>query len=180
MGTVTIVIGGARSGKTGWAEQEALDRQRETGGSLIYLASGVSFDHEMEERIKRHQKDRANENWQTVEQPIDLPEAIKKIPERAIVVWDCVTTWLTNELMRGSVKAQILHDLTCFIRSVKMQADLYIVTNEVLSEPVFIDGFTAVYQRLIGEIHQLLVKESNRAVEMEVGHAQIRKGGMLQ
>ncbi|WP_404405445.1 bifunctional adenosylcobinamide kinase/adenosylcobinamide-phosphate guanylyltransferase [Jeotgalibacillus malaysiensis] len=180
MGTVTVVIGGVRSGKTGWAEREALKRQDETGSNLVYLASGVSFDQEMQERIERHQRDRENEQWLTIEQPVDLPEAIKNIPERAIVVWDCVTTWLTNELMRESKKAQILHDLSYFIESVRVQADLYIVSNEVLCEPVFIEGFTSVYQRLIGEIHQMLVKESNCAVEMEAGLALIRKGEMLR
>ncbi|TFE04170.1 bifunctional adenosylcobinamide kinase/adenosylcobinamide-phosphate guanylyltransferase [Jeotgalibacillus salarius] len=180
MGTVTIVIGGVRSGKTGWAEREALGRQHEIGGNLVYLASGVSFDREMKERIERHQRDRENEEWLTIEQPVDLPGAISRLPERAVIVWDCVTTWLTNELMRGSEKAQILHDVSYFIKSVRMQADLYIVSNEVLWEPVFIEGFTFEYQRLIGEIHQMLVKESNRAVEMEAGLALIRKGEMLR
>lgn len=179
MGTVTIVIGGVRSGKTGWTEREALGRQHETGGNLVYLASGVSFDREMKERIERHQRDRENEEWLTIEQPVDLPKAVRKIPERGIVVWDCVTTWLTNELMRGSEKAQILHDVSYFIKSVRMQADLYIVSNEVLCEPVFIEGFTSEYQRLIGEVHQLLVNESNCAVEMEAGLALVRKGEVL-
>ncbi|MDZ5711193.1 bifunctional adenosylcobinamide kinase/adenosylcobinamide-phosphate guanylyltransferase [Jeotgalibacillus haloalkalitolerans] len=180
MGTVTVIIGGVRSGKTGWAEHEAVSLQHETGGSLVYLASGVAFDREMKERIERHRKDRADENWLTIEQPVDLPEAIRKIPERAIVVWDCVTTWLTNELMRGSEKAQVMHDLCYFIKSVRMQADLYIVSNEVLSEPVFTEGFTSDYQRMIGEVHQVLVKESNCAVEMEAGLALIRKGEMWE
>ncbi|AJD92386.1 hypothetical protein JMA_30690 [Jeotgalibacillus malaysiensis] len=180
MGTVTVVIGGVRSGKTGWAEREALNRQKAIGGNLVYLASGVSFDREMKERIERHQRDRADGRWLTIEQPVNLPEALDQIPERGIVVWDCVTTWLTNELMRGSERAQIFHELSYFIKSVRMQADLYIVSNEVLSEPVFIEGFTSVYQRLIGEIHQMLVKESNRAFEMEAGLALIRKGEMLR
>ncbi|KIL44030.1 hypothetical protein KP77_29790 [Jeotgalibacillus alimentarius] len=177
MGTVTTVIGGARSGKTAWAEREALSRHDKTGAPLIYLASGVAFDQEMKQRITRHQKDRQNQHWLTIEQPVNLTGAIAKCPVGAIVVWDCVTTWLTNELMQKTEKSRMLHDLTMFLRTVRMHADLYIISNEVLSEPVFIEGFTAAYQQLIGEVHQVLVKESNHAIEMEAGLALVRKGG---
>ncbi len=92
--TCTLILGGARSGKSAHAEQLA----EAFGKEVIYIATAQAGDGEMAERIGLH-KQRRNGNWQTVEEPIALGEAIKRwsAPQRVLLV-DCLTVWLSNLL----------------------------------------------------------------------------------
>jgi adenosylcobinamide kinase/adenosylcobinamide-phosphate guanylyltransferase len=92
----TLVLGGARSGKSGYAELLA----RESGSSRIYVATAQAFDAEMHLRIARHREDRANDGWVTIEEPIDLAGVISENarPETILLV-DCLTLWLTNIML---------------------------------------------------------------------------------
>ncbi len=93
---LTLVLGGARSGKSRHAEALA----RATGLRRIYLATAQAFDDEMRERIAKHRADRAADGWTTIEEPIDLSEVISNstAPD-AVVLVDCLTLWLTNVML---------------------------------------------------------------------------------
>jgi len=183
-GTIIIVIGGVRSGKTSWAENEALGLAHKSGVNPIYLASGVAFDREMNQRIKRHQNDRREQNWTTIEQPIHVSQVIDQLTVGGVVVWDCLTTWLTNEMMEhkknGSVSIELsyLHkEIEQFITWARSNlTSLLIISNEVLNEHISQNGMTADYQRLIGALHQSLVSTCDIAIEMESGLPLVRKG----
>ncbi len=71
------------------------------GGRLVYIASGTATDPEMQARIERHRRDRAEHKWATLEQPTKLEEVLPFIQTGDYVLWDCVTTWLANELYDG-------------------------------------------------------------------------------
>ncbi|EJN03956.1 bifunctional adenosylcobinamide kinase/adenosylcobinamide-phosphate guanylyltransferase [Phyllobacterium sp. YR531] len=92
---VTFILGGARSGKSSFAESliEAY------GSEAIYLATGRAWDEEMSERIGHH-KSRRGSQWITVEEPLDLVGKLESLAggETAILV-DCLTLWLTNLMM---------------------------------------------------------------------------------
>lgn len=92
-----FVIGGARSGKSRYAQMRA----EADGRSPVYIATAQAFDAEMAERIARHRADR-DARWATVEAPMDLPETIAReaAPDRILVV-DCLTLWVTNLLLAG-------------------------------------------------------------------------------
>jgi adenosylcobinamide kinase/adenosylcobinamide-phosphate guanylyltransferase len=94
---VTLVLGGARSGKSRHAEALA----RATGFERIYIATAEAFDAEMTERIAHHRTQRAGDGWTTVEAPLDLPRQLRQQagPARVVLV-DCLTLWLSN-LMLG-------------------------------------------------------------------------------
>ena len=187
-GTIITVIGGVRSGKTSWTEQQAVNIASTQTGRLVYLASGVAFDEEMTTRINRHKEDRLNQQWITIEQPVDLMSCTKKLQPGDIVVWDCLTTWLTNELIhtmdekqskvsQAMLEQYIKKELQTFISwATANLATLFVISNEVLSEKAFEEGFTAVYQKMIGELHQSIVSSSEIAIEMEAGIPLIRKG----
>lgn len=184
-GRMITVIGGVRSGKTSWCEQKVALLAAKENTRLVYLASGVAFDKEMIERIQRHQSDRTGK-WHTVEQPVGLAEGIQKLHANDVVLWDCLTTWLTNERLKWepateleeeAFQAYIHTELSAFIHWAQQKLSaLFIVSNEVLGEPVFKDGMTAQYQKHIGELHQWLAAISDVAVEMEAGIPLIRKG----
>ncbi|PPD15029.1 MAG: bifunctional adenosylcobinamide kinase/adenosylcobinamide-phosphate guanylyltransferase [Methylobacterium sp.] len=92
----TLVLGGARSGKSGFAERLA----RESGLVRIYIATAQGFDEEMRARIARHKADRAGDGWETIEEPIALPDAIRREAERnRVLLVDCLTLWLSNVML---------------------------------------------------------------------------------
>ncbi|MHC1548585.1 bifunctional adenosylcobinamide kinase/adenosylcobinamide-phosphate guanylyltransferase [Phyllobacterium sp. K27] len=92
---VTFILGGARSGKSSFAEGLV----EASGLDAIYLATGRAWDDEMSERIGHH-KARRGSRWTTVEEPIDLTDKLESLAggDKAILV-DCLTLWLTNLMM---------------------------------------------------------------------------------
>ncbi|SDF38918.1 bifunctional adenosylcobinamide kinase/adenosylcobinamide-phosphate guanylyltransferase [Thalassobaculum litoreum] len=96
--TLTLILGGARSGKSRRAEALA----RETGLEGIYLATAEPMDADMAARIAKHREDRAAHGWTTVEEPLALAAALagEARPGRMVLV-ECLTTWLTNLMVHG-------------------------------------------------------------------------------
>jgi adenosylcobinamide kinase / adenosylcobinamide-phosphate guanylyltransferase len=93
---LTLVLGGARSGKSRRAEALA----RATGLDRIYIATAQAFDDEMRERIAKHRTDRAEDGWTTIEEPLELPSAIlKAATPRTVLLVDCLTLWLSNVML---------------------------------------------------------------------------------
>ncbi len=122
---ITLVLGGARSGKSSYAQAAA----EQTAGDLIYIATAQAFDAEMTDRIARHQSDRGP-RWQTVECPIDLSTAIS-VHQGAgkTILIDCLTLWLSNLILND-------HDITsastALIASLKTScSQVILVSNEV-------------------------------------------------
>jgi adenosylcobinamide kinase / adenosylcobinamide-phosphate guanylyltransferase len=97
MSEIVLVLGGARSGKSRFAEARLLARP---AGRRVYLATAEPLDDEMTARIAAHRAGRAGHGWQTVEAPLALPEAIVAHagPDVALLV-DCLSLWLSNRLL---------------------------------------------------------------------------------
>lgn len=157
-----LIIGGARSGKTSFAEKCALA----TGKTPVYVATGWADDTEMEDRIARHRADRGD-RWLLVEEPLHLAQALLAVDgrERAIVV-DCLTLWLSNCLHMGDwLKArerflQVLPQLT---------ADLFIVSNEVGSGIVPLGELPRRFVDESGWLHQALAQLCERVTLVVAG-----------
>ncbi len=92
---IVLVIGGARSGKSVFAEGLA----EASGLAKVYVATGRAFDREMSERIDIHKERRAS-GWENVEDPFDLAGVLAKVsgPDKAVLV-DCLTLWITNLML---------------------------------------------------------------------------------
>ena len=98
MGNVTLLIGGARSGKSALA----VEMGRRHAGDVVMIATAEPFDDDLRERIARHRNDRPD--WPTIEAPIDLGAAIASAPADAMLIVDCITVWVGNELHhRGEI-----------------------------------------------------------------------------
>jgi adenosylcobinamide kinase/adenosylcobinamide-phosphate guanylyltransferase len=101
-----LVTGGARSGKSGFAERLAVRAAAQGGGFAAYVATSVPFDDEMRERVELHRQRReeAGVKWHTVEEPYEAASALDRLRADAAagtpVLLDCLTLWLTNQLLR--------------------------------------------------------------------------------
>src|SRR5260370_5906226 len=92
-GSVTVVLGGARSGKSGYAQQLA-----EQSHHVVLVATAKVPDEEMRAKIERHREDRPKE-WLTVEEPLDLPKVLAEHElESEVIVVDCLTIFAANVL----------------------------------------------------------------------------------
>lgn len=91
---VTLILGGAASGKSRFAEQMVV----RSGLPRTYIATAQAFDDEMERKIRQHIADRGD-GWVTIEAPLDTPEAIGKLDAGSATLLDCATLWLSNALL---------------------------------------------------------------------------------
>lgn len=95
--SIILIQGGARSGKSSFGEMIA----KKLGGlDVIYLASGVAVDSEMEERIKKHQKQRPAA-WQTKEEAYEISSYLKSVEKGKTVLFDCLTTYISNLIIKN-------------------------------------------------------------------------------
>ena len=120
----TIVLGGARSGKSSFAETLV----NTSGKSKIYLATAQAFDTEMRQRIVDHVSSRGG-NWHTIEAPLDAASALRTALPGSIVLLDCATLWLSNHLLAGNDLQAACDDMIDAINV--CPGDVVIVSNEV-------------------------------------------------
>ncbi len=130
MNKITLVTGGARSGKSSYALQAAVSHR----GPRVFVATAIAFDEEMSERIARHKKERADA-FATIEEAVDLAGAMNALPpDTEVAVVDCLTVWLGNLFHSGTVRedSDTVPEIEMFLETVKTAScDLIIVTNEV-------------------------------------------------
>jgi adenosylcobinamide kinase/adenosylcobinamide-phosphate guanylyltransferase len=183
--SLIFITGGVRSGKSSFAERKAMEIASQTKGQLHYLATGVSSDQEMNERIAKHKLDRENGSyhWKTVEQPLQIGEIANEFCSQDIVLLDCVTTLLNNELFFSeqawdeSFLESVQERIVTGILKIKIRAHtLIVVSNEVLHEPLLGNVLVRTYGKLLGQIHQYLVKKADQAILVETGIPIVMKG----
>jgi len=120
-----LVLGGARSGKSAFAEQLLLDRD----GERTYLATATPGDDEMAARIAHHQQ-RRGAAWQTVEEPLAIVDILKRqTGEGRAVLVDCLTLWLSNLFMEGRAVDQEIEQLAGFLQEATRA--IVMVSNEI-------------------------------------------------
>ncbi|WP_168074896.1 bifunctional adenosylcobinamide kinase/adenosylcobinamide-phosphate guanylyltransferase [Caulobacter sp. SSI4214] len=124
--TATLVLGGARSGKSAFAQRAA--EGAAIGARPVLIATGQAFDDEMAERIARHQADRGD-SWMTVEAPLDLSAALAALPADGVAVVDCLTLWLSNLMLADQDVATATGALLKAVSA--CEARLWLVSNEV-------------------------------------------------
>ncbi len=162
----TLVLGGARSGKSRYAEQ-LLDA---ANGACVYIATAQARDDEMASRIREHQA-RRGANWRTVEQPLDLVAALQANchAEGAVLV-DCLTLWLAN-LMAASrdVEAET-HQLVQALPG--LAGRVVLVSNEVGQGIVPENAMAREFRDHAGQLNQAVAAAVDEVVLMTAGLAQ--------
>ena len=159
----TLVLGGARSGKSRHAE--GLGRAH--GGAMIYIATGEAGDAEMARRIAHHRAARGPA-WTTIEEPVDLAQVLERAarPQQFVLV-DCITLWITNLMARGRPVGEAVEGLCRVIAAAG--GDLCLVSNEVGLGIVPDNPLARQFRDEAGQAHQRLAAVCQHVVFMVGG-----------
>ncbi|WP_428910544.1 bifunctional adenosylcobinamide kinase/adenosylcobinamide-phosphate guanylyltransferase [Niallia sp. Krafla_26] len=185
--SIILITGGVRSGKSAFAEKIAGDQWKSDGfGQLHYIAAMQPSDEEMKQRIGVHQQDRQRSGllWNTWEKPTSIGDLAEKFNRNDVVLLDCLTTWLNNELFfeeDGWQDRVFLSDLIekmwNGILSISQKVKTFvIVSNEVLYEPINQNELVFIYSSLLGKLHQKIVSQAHQAYLVEAGIPILMKG----
>lgn len=159
--SLTLVLGGARSGKSEHAESiiTALPRP------WVYVATAQAFDDEMRDRISAHRA-RRGAGWKTLEVPIDLAEAIATVGQRPVLV-DCLTLWLSNLLLGGHDLAGATAALESALEA--RDAPTVLVANEVGLGIVPDNALARDFRDQAGRLNQHLAARAGSVVFLVAG-----------
>lgn len=151
-----LVLGGARSGKSRYAQGLA----EAAGGRLVFVATAQAFDAEMEDRIGRHRADR-DARWTTVEAPIDLAGAIRAAGGAdAVLLVDCLTLWASNLLLDEEAADTRIDALLAAIQAASGR--VLLVANEVGLGIVPDNALARQFRDLAGTINQRIAAAVDR------------------
>jgi len=159
---LTLVLGGARSGKSRHAEAliETLP------APWAYIATAQAYDDEMRARIAEHRA-RRSQDWLTIDAPLTLPETIRAIPAGRPVLVDCLTLWLTNLMLAE-------HDIPAASRDLidaceRSTAPVVLVSNEVGLGIVPDNALARCFRDEAGRLHQNLAARAGSVIFMVAG-----------
>ncbi|MDQ0196485.1 bifunctional adenosylcobinamide kinase/adenosylcobinamide-phosphate guanylyltransferase [Paenibacillus wynnii] len=170
----SLVTGGARSGKSSFAERLTMS----LADQALYIATAQAFDQEMKERIALHRQQRSDAEypWETVEEPYDLPGILDRLSGNKAVLVDCLTLWLSNVLLsveddenRQEIIEQEISRLEQSVMSFK--GPLIMVTNEVGNGIVPEYALGRLYRDLAGRMNQRLARQSDQVFLVTAGIA---------
>jgi adenosylcobinamide kinase / adenosylcobinamide-phosphate guanylyltransferase len=167
--TFTLVIGGARSGKSSFAENLASASLR----PRRYIATAQAWDDEMRARIALH-KDQRGADWVTVEAPFDLVGALADAHEKEIVLVDCATLWLSNHLL---VEADLDTVSKDFLNATATcAAPVIVVSNEVGWSIVPDNALARTFRDAQGRLNQRMAAQADLVVAVMAGLPIVLKG----
>jgi len=167
-----LVTGGARSGKSSFAEKLTMS----AANQALYVATAQAFDQEMKERIALHQQQRAEADypWETVEECYDLPGLLDRLSGSKTVLVDCLTLWLSNILLsvesdehRQEVVEQEISRLEQSVMA--FSGTLIMVTNEVGDGIVPEYALGRLYRDLAGRMNQRLARQCSQVFLVTAG-----------
>ena len=170
---VTLVIGGAASGKSEFAESLVL-----RAGDLprTYIATMQPFDDECRARIRRHRQMRAKKKFETVECFTNLEQL--HLPQKGVALLECMSNLVANELYSSDGAGE--HTLEAIERGIHhlipQCEELIIVSNEVFSGGCAYEGDTLRYLRVLALVNRMLAKEADTVYEVVCGVPVCHKG----
>lgn len=187
-GKCILVTGGARSGKSVFAETYL----KTCAGRKVYVATAQALDEEMKRKIAVHQKRRPS-SWQTVEMPYEMPTTMPQILQEAdVVLVDCLTMYFSNFLFAHEAEAdsviveKALQEMEQTCRCIRASDGKIVVfvTNELGCGIVPMGRISRLYRELIGAVNQKAAAEAAEVyaticgITIELKSRQVRLGGM--
>jgi adenosylcobinamide kinase/adenosylcobinamide-phosphate guanylyltransferase len=173
MGRLTLILGGARSGKSSYAQSLA----EETGKSVTFIATAQALDEEMSTRIQKHRRERPA-GWETLELPSNIASHVQQI-RSDVVILDCITL-LTSNLVMQFVKDDLVDEVPfkqavqeeidkLLARIHEQKQDWFIISNEVGLGLVPPYQMGRVYRDWLGWSNQRLAREADKVILMVAG-----------
>ncbi len=167
--SLTLVLGGAASGKSTFAESLVLKVDRPP----IYIATAQVFDDEMAKKVSRHREMRGA-SWITIEEPLDLSSALNTVAEGQPVLIDCATLWLTNVILGDhDVKVQSAALMTAISRCA---GPVVVVSNEVGQGIVPDNALSRQFRNAQGQLNQDIAAQAELVVAVMAGLPLALKG----
>ena len=180
---LVLILGGARSGKSAFAERLASS----SGRSVAFIATATASDDDMRQRIAHHRASRPP-GWLTIEEPLHLAQAIRRAGKDAdVLLLDCITLWLANWMgQQGSLElddapalletytSAVLSDIEELLTTLATLAPdktLIVVSNEVGMGIVPAYALGRVYRDMLGRVNQRLARAADRVYLMVAGLA---------
>ena len=173
MGRILFVLGGARSGKSRYAQARAAEAAG-PGRSVAFIATAEAGDEEMRRRIQRHRRDRPS-GWVTLEAPREAGRALESVgPEAGAVLVDCLTLLVSN-LLLGEPDGQkaeqaVLEEVGRLLRAARAApVPVILVSNEVGQGVVPSSRLGRAFRDAAGRAHQLVAAEADEVVFLTAG-----------
>lgn len=183
---MVLVIGGSGSGKSAYAEELACLLAEREGTAKYYLATMQIFDQEDERRVARHRALRNGKGFLTIEQPVQIEKALRKMePGKKTVLLECISNLTANEMFSGS---QTFSEAQAFAQTrvrkteetveliwegiVQLKREtthLIVVSNNVFEDGIVYDQTTMDYLSAMGRINRQLAAWADQAVEIVAG-----------
>jgi adenosylcobinamide kinase/adenosylcobinamide-phosphate guanylyltransferase len=184
MGKLTLILGGARSGKSSYAEKRA----KELGGdNVLYVATSQIKDEEMQERVEKHRADRPSA-WGTVEAPRNLAQALGQGRSADVILLDCVTFLVANHLMDAAapeddpfddpkadpfgkeIESAVVSEVESLIEYVQgNNVEMLVVSNEVGLGLVPPYELGRAYRDILGRANQILAHHADEVLFFVAG-----------
>lgn len=171
----TLILGGARSGKSALAERLALD----SGLEVVYVATAHAGDAEMQARIAFHQANRP-EHWLLAEEPLALAAKLQHYArEDRCVLVDCLTLWMSNLLGEGAEPAVVAEEQQRLLDVLpELPGQIVLVSNEVGLGVVPMGALTRRFVDETGRLHQALAVRCERVLLVAAGLPLALKGNL--
>lgn len=185
MGKLTLILGGARSGKSTFAEKCAM----EVGGEkVLYVATSETKDEEMEKRVIKHRAERSSA-WETIEAPRNVAQAIRRARSEArVILLDCMTFLVANHLMDAAapeddpfddpsadpfdaeIEANVVAEVEALVDYVQeADVELLVVSNEVGLGVVPPYELGRAYRDILGRANQILARHAHEVQLLVAG-----------
>lgn len=165
---LTLIIGGARSGKSSHALALAEAAAARRGGQPVMIATAQALDEEMSERIARHRAERGP-SWRTVEAPMELAAALRQAGAGDCAVIDCLTLWLSNLMF---AEADLSRETDALLdAAAACPAELVMVTNEVGMGIVPENALARRFRDEAGRLNRRVADSADAVIVMFAGQA---------
>ena len=168
--SLSLILGGAASGKSAYAEGLV----RAVSGRRVYIATAQAFDSEMEAKIAAHRQARAGDDWDTVEAPLALADAVGGLAAGDVALVDCATLWLSNLMLadrdwQAETRALMASLAAC-------PCPVVVVSNEVGQGIVPENALARVFRAAQGGLNQKLAAEAGFVAMVVAGLPMVLKG----
>ncbi|MFK5915194.1 MAG: bifunctional adenosylcobinamide kinase/adenosylcobinamide-phosphate guanylyltransferase [Woeseiaceae bacterium] len=161
-----FILGGARSGKSHYAEQSAKD----SGLDVIYVATAQALDSEMQQRIEHHKKQRPS-HWRLIEEPINIVSVLQENANvSTCILVDCLTLWLSNQICSDEHKMHLQKNISDLVSTLpELPGKIIFVSNEVSMGVIPLGEINRQFVDEAGRLHQRLAVVCDKVTLMVAG-----------